>query len=140
MESVLQCQSRASVRWATERDFDPLLPTISVLTVYFLALVQERKLKIQTVKGHRTVIFTTLLNNWCGRRDSSSNIVLHDLLKLQVAAERSSILTKWNAFLVFHYCFQTANNTFGYYPVNLLIQNDEFLLFSTIVSIMSLFI
>ena len=100
-EAVYQSHWRDWVGWATTRDFDPLSPTVNDLAEYFLSLVQERKLKVQTVKGHRSSIFTTLRQ--CGRRDFSNNLVLHDLLKsLQSTVQRPSILPKWNVFLVLH--------------------------------------
>ncbi|XP_041376890.1 uncharacterized protein LOC121389361 [Gigantopelta aegis] len=100
-ERVYQCHWSAWVRWAGEQDFDPLSPTVNDLAEYFLALVQERKLKVQTVKSHRSSIFTTLRQ--CGRTDFSTNLALHDLLKsLQSTVERPSILPKRDVFLVLH--------------------------------------
>jgi len=100
-EAVYQCHWKAWVRWAAERDCNPMAPTVNDLAEYFLYLVQERKLKVQTVKSHRSSIFTTLRQ--CGRRDFSSNLVLHDLLKsLQSTVERPTILPKWDVFLVLH--------------------------------------
>ena len=73
MESVYYCHWRV---WANEQDFDPLSPTVYGLAEYFLALVQERNLKINS---HLAVIFTTL------SVDAGIfflNLVLHVLWKL----------------------------------------------------------
>lgn len=94
--AVYNAKWRIYTDWCSEREIDPIRPSIQNITEFLAFLFVDKELAVSTIKGYRAMLSHTL--SFRGIKDVGSNHVISDLIRsFELARPVTRSLTpKWD--------------------------------------------